>query len=206
MGDPHPDKSLVFYKYRGERERWVSHEWLREQRLRANRSNRKHYNKEKAYYIEKAQARRGRTKNILLSDFHKNEIKKIYARAQDNHVDHIFPLIHPCFCGLHVPWNLQHLGARENMSKSNRVEDKYYSILGDVTLRFEKKGLWFFLFFLFTRKKEVRLFSEKRGGTRADAPPLFPIVKMCWEIEETLPPACSVFSWVAFFDNGWGVS
>ena len=141
MGDPHPDKSLVFYKYRGERERWVSHEWLREQRLRANRSNRKHYNKEKAYYIEKAQVRRGRTQNVLLSDFHKNEIKKIYASAQNNHVDHIFPLIHPCFCGLHVPWNLQHLGARKNMSKGNRVEDKYHNILGDVTLRFEKKGL-----------------------------------------------------------------
>jgi len=141
MGDPHPDKSLVFYKYRGERERWVSHKWLREQRLRANRSNRKHYNKEKEYYIAKAQLRRGRTKNILLSDYHKSQIKNIYARAQNNHVDHIFPLIHPCFCGLHVPWNLQHLGARENMSKSNRVEDKYYSILGDETLAFEKKGL-----------------------------------------------------------------
>lgn len=141
MGDPHPDKSLVFYKYRGERERWVSHEWLREQRLRANRSNRKHYNKEKAYYIEKAQVRRGRTQNILLSDYYKSQIKNMYTRAQNNHVDHIFPLIHSCFCGLHVPWNLQHLGARENMSKSNRVEDKYYSILGDVTLAFEKKGL-----------------------------------------------------------------
>jgi hypothetical protein len=31
-------------------------------------------------------------------------------------------------------------------------------------------------------------------GACADAPPLFPIVKMCLKIEETLPPACSVFS------------
>jgi len=141
MGDPHPDKSLVFYKYRGEKERWVSHEWLREQRLRANKYNRKHYNKEKAYYIEKAQARKGRTKNILLSDYHKNEIKKIYASAKNNHVDHIFPLVHPHFCGLHVPWNLQVLTIFENLSKGNKVEACYFNILGDGTLRFEKKGL-----------------------------------------------------------------
>ena len=46
MGDLHPsDKSLVFYKYRGEKERWVSHKWLKEQRLRAAKSNRAHYKK-----------------------------------------------------------------------------------------------------------------------------------------------------------------
>jgi hypothetical protein len=139
MGDLHPsDKNLVFYKYRKEKERWVSDKWLKEQRLRAAKSNKKHYNKNKEYYISKAQERKNKTQNINLSDFNKEKIKKIYASAEDDHVDHIFPLVHPHFCGLHVPWNLQVLTVFENLSKGNKVEEKYYSILADNTLTFEE--------------------------------------------------------------------
>lgn len=140
MADPHPlDKNLVFYKYRGDKERWVSHKWLKEQRLRAAKSNKKHYNKNKEYYISKAQTRKNKTQNINLSDSNKEKIKKIYSSAENNHVDHIFPLVHPHFCGLHVPWNLQVLTIFENLSKGNKVEARYFNILGDGTLRFEKK-------------------------------------------------------------------
>ena len=140
MADPHPlDKNLVFYKYRGDKERWVSHKWLKQQRLRAAKSNKKHYNKNKEYYISKAQTRKNKTQNINLSDFNKEKIKKIYSSAENNHVDHIFPLVHPHFCGLHVPWNLQVLTIFENLSKGNKVEACYFNILGDGTLRFEKK-------------------------------------------------------------------
>lgn len=53
---------------------------------------------------------------------YKKEIKNFYKnRPEGFDVDHIMPLCHKNFCGLHVPWNLQYLPKEENRKKRNNV-------------------------------------------------------------------------------------
>jgi len=64
-----------------------------------------------------------------MSEYQIAEIKSIYARARlisewtgiPHHVDHVIPLKAKNCSGLHVPWNLQIITARENVRKRNRM-------------------------------------------------------------------------------------
>lgn len=56
-----------------------------------------------------------------LNEAQLKEMANIYYTAgKTEHVDHIVPLKNPLVCGLHVPWNLQILDAKVNMTKSNK--------------------------------------------------------------------------------------
>ena len=79
--------------------------------------------------ISKRRAIKLKATPLWLTSEHFKEIENFYLQAQNlklltglqYHVDHIVPLQGKNVCGLHVPWNLQVIPAKENMSKSNRL-------------------------------------------------------------------------------------
>lgn len=57
-----------------------------------------------------------------LTEEHWDQIKYMYESCPEGyHVDHVVPLQGENVSGLHTPWNLQHLPARDNIIKGNRV-------------------------------------------------------------------------------------
>ena len=79
----------------------------------------RHYEKHKYKYH--AALCRARKANATPKWADLKEIEQIYKnRPEGYHVDHIVPLKGKNVCGLHVPWNLQYLPEKVNLSKSNR--------------------------------------------------------------------------------------
>ena len=93
-------------------------------------SNWKRLNKDKnCANSNRYRARKLNATPVWLTEEQHRQIESFYwlAKLQNEltdecyHVDHIIPLKGKTVCGLHVPWNLQILAAKDNLSKSNKV-------------------------------------------------------------------------------------
>jgi hypothetical protein len=96
---------------------------------------RAYYEANKDAFLARANKRRAAKLQALpkwLTKAEHEQIKELYTCAQmfklytgeEYHVDHIVPLQGENVCGLHVPWNLQVIPAKENLSKSNKLQEE----------------------------------------------------------------------------------
>lgn len=99
--------------------------WLSEN-LETERERKAQYLKENPHKVRiYSAARRAAKINATppwLTEKHRAAIERIYETCPEGwHVDHKVPLQGETVCGLHVPWNLEHLPASANMSKGNKL-------------------------------------------------------------------------------------
>jgi 5-methylcytosine-specific restriction endonuclease McrA len=114
--------------YKNNRERFFT----KEAKERRRKSFARYYIEHKEYYHMKSKEyllKKARAMPRNLSEFDKWAIYEIYhfrkiksvITGVDHHVDHIIPIRSDVVCGLHVPWNLRVIPAKENLSKSNKL-------------------------------------------------------------------------------------
>jgi len=95
------------------------------------RRKREYYRENKSAFLQRNAKRRANKIQATpswLTDEHKFMLNEIYELRHlrskttkvEHHVDHIVPLCGKDVCGLHVPWNLQVIPARDNLTKGNR--------------------------------------------------------------------------------------
>ena len=89
--------------------------------LDAKRSWRKANSKHQLSLTRKYQASKIKATPAWLTPEHIEEMKMIYKNCpKGSHVDHEVPLQGKNVSGLHVPWNLKAIDAKENLKKSNK--------------------------------------------------------------------------------------
>lgn len=98
-------------------------EYMKEYRKKPEQKARSNYN------VGLRRARKKQACPNWLTEEQKKEMKCMYIECQNisletgisHHVDHILPLKGKTVSGLHVPWNLRIITAKENTFKNNRL-------------------------------------------------------------------------------------
>ena len=87
------------------------------------KSEHKHRDKKRA----RTAARRRRYRTATPAWVDKKAIRQIYLNCPPGyHVDHEIPIKGKLVCGLHVPWNLKAVPARDNLIKHNKFDPETY--------------------------------------------------------------------------------
>jgi hypothetical protein len=102
-----------------------------ENKEKVQQSMHKYYKKNRATFFSYNRLRRAQKRKAQPSWVNIKTITEIYQEAirltaltgTKYHVDHIIPLRGKNVCGLHVPWNLRVIPAKENLSKGNKYSE-----------------------------------------------------------------------------------
>jgi hypothetical protein len=102
--------------------------WLNKKALDKQKTHKRKYKSKNPQKSAEERATKLKRTPKWLSDIHRKAMNLFYQQAKNltkqtgvlHHVDHIVPLNGKTVSGLHVPWNLQVITAKENCSKSNK--------------------------------------------------------------------------------------
>ena len=123
-----------YYKADPARSQRRTKEWKKTNTTLVSENKRAWYSQNKSHVLSYNSARRRGMKNREIGE-HSESITKIYRDAFEKSsvdssfvVDHIYPLNGVDSCGLHVPWNLQVITAKENGEKYNKSPEEFYGL------------------------------------------------------------------------------